>query len=76
MGEWKTSMTVRIDDSLRKEIYAFAEKEMRSPAAIAAVAIELGFVRLKEIGSVVALKEHARRALEGRKSPRAINSGI
>jgi hypothetical protein len=51
MGEWKASVTMRIQPALRKELVEFAEQERRSLGNIGATLLEWAFEQLKTAGS-------------------------
>ena len=50
MGEWKTSVTLRMRRDLRTEMIAFAEQEKRSLGGLAAILLEWSFEQLKAAG--------------------------
>jgi predicted transcriptional regulator len=52
MGEWKTSMSVRVSQDFRREFEAFAEKERRKPGTMAEIVLTWAFEQLKAAGSV------------------------
>jgi len=56
MGEWKAQMSCRIPEQLKKELYEFAEQEMRHPSAIGAVILEVGFKLMKKAGGLAQFK--------------------
>ncbi len=58
MGEWKTSVTVRIQPDLRAEILQFAARERRSLGNIGATLLEWAFEQLKVVGSTERLLQY------------------
>jgi len=51
MGEWKASVTVRVNPALRAELWQFATMERRSLGNIGATLLEWVFEQLKVAGS-------------------------
>lgn len=58
MGEWKASVTVRIQPALRAEILQFAVRERRSLGNIGATLLEWAFEQLKAAGSTERLLQY------------------
>ena len=58
MGEWKASVTVRIQPALRAEIQQFANRERRSLGNIGATLLEWAFEQLKLVGSTERLLQY------------------
>jgi hypothetical protein len=52
MGEWKASVTMRVNPALRAELWQFATRERRSLGNIGATLLEWAFEQLKVAGSI------------------------
>jgi hypothetical protein len=58
MGEWKASVTVRVQPALRAELWQFANRERRSLGNIGATLLEWAFEQLKTAGSTERLLQY------------------
>jgi hypothetical protein len=58
MGEWKASVTVRVQPALRAELWQFAARERRSLGNIGATLLEWAFEQLKTAGSTERLLQY------------------
>jgi len=58
MGEWKASVTVRVNPALRAELWQFATRERRSLGNIGATLLEWAFEQLKVAGSTERLLQY------------------
>lgn len=61
MGEWKTSVTIRVRPALRMELIAFATREQRSLGNLGAVLLEWSYKQLKVTGSIEQLLKTSKR---------------
>lgn len=52
MGEWKTSLSIRVSQDFRRDFEAFAEKERRKPSTMADIMLTWAFEQLKAAGSI------------------------
>lgn len=52
MGEWKTQLSIRVSQELRRDFEAFAEKERRKPSSMADIVLTWAFEQLKVAGSI------------------------
>lgn len=52
MGEWKTSLSIRVSQDFRRDFEAFAEKERRKTSTMADIVLTWAFEQLKAAGSI------------------------
>ncbi len=73
MGEWKAQISLRVQQDLRRELEAFAEKERRKLGNLAELMLEWAFEQLKTAGSVDRLLKYqlGKRTEKAEQSPTA-----